>query len=185
MRRMKHLVARTSAVVVALAVAACTETSGPSGEIGSGVKDMPIVMGGFHINTAPVTTNQDGQSKNIVDDYVLPAQLPNVRFEVFTVHLLAPVASDVETDVNNVVVRVLRTDGVRTGNIFTSLEYAGETSFGGQRYDTWRINGFYNSATALDKSNFANVTFEADLRYESNGSVVATRPVTLSVYKRN
>jgi hypothetical protein len=182
---MKHFAARTPVLLLAFAAAACSETSGPSGEIGSGVQNMPIVMGGFHINTGPVTTNQDGQSKNIVDDYVLPAQLPNVRFEVFTIHLLAPVASDVETDVDNVVVRVLRTDGVRTGNIFTSLEYAGETSFGGQRYDTWRINGFYNSATALDKSNFANVTFEADLRYEANGSTVVTRPVTLSVYKRN
>lgn len=182
---MKHFVARTPVLLVALAAAACTETTGPSGESGSRVQDMPIVMAGFHVNTVPVTTNQDGQSKNIVDDYVLPAQLPNLRFEVFTIHLLAPVSSGVETEVNNVVVRVLRTDGVRTGNIFTSLEYAGETSLGGQRYDTWRINGFYNSATALDKSNFANVTFEADLRYELTGSTVVTRPVTLSVYKRN
>ena len=187
MHRMKSRPARRSAALalITLALAACTESSGPTGEISSGAHEQPILMGGFHINSLPVTTNQDGTSKNIIDDYVTPAQLPDLNYETFTIHLLAPTASDVETEVSNVRVRVLRTDGGRTNNILLGMQYEGETSIGGKRYDVYQIDGFYNATPALNKSNFANVTFEADLTYESSGSTVADRDVTLSVYKRN
>lgn len=186
MHRMKSVAVRTSAIAVLAAIltAGCTETSGPSGQTGSGAQNLPILMGGFHINTAPVTTNQDGTSKNIIDDYVTLAQLPNVNFEVFTIHLLAPTASDVETDLSNVSVRVQRTDGTRTGNLLQSVQYESEMTVGGQRYDVYQIDGFYNVSPTLTKSNFANVTFEADLSYQT-GSGSIQRPVTLSVYKRN
>ena len=186
MHRMKSVAVRTSAIAVlsAILTAGCTETSGPSGQTGSGAQNLPILMGGFHINTAPVTTNEDGTSKNIIDDFVTPAQLPAVSFEVFTIHLFAPTGSDVETEVSNVTVRVLRTDGTRTGNLFQSVQYEGETTFGGQRYDVYQIDAFYNASPALTKSNFANVTFDADLTYDVNGSAATTRAITLSVYKR-
>jgi len=187
MHRMKSAAARksTAVVLLALAVTACTETSGPTGEITSDAHNTSVVMGGFHINTVPVTTNADGQSKNIVDDYVTPAQLPDLNYETFSIHLLAPTASDVTTNVDNVRVRVLRTDGGRTNNILLGVQYEGETSLGGKRYDVYQIDGFYNASPALNKSNFANVTFEADLEYEANGNRIASREITLSVYKRN
>lgn len=185
MKQSVILKSAAAALLVPIIIAACTESSGPIGELGSGAHDLPILMGGFHINTAPVTTNEDGVSKNIIDDYVTPAQLPDLNYEVLTIHLFAPTAADVETDVSNVRVRVLRTDGVRTGNILLSTQYEGETTVGGKRYDVYQIDGFYNGSPALNKTNFANVTFEADLTYESNGSTIATRAVTLSVYKRN
>ena len=95
------------------AVLGCTESTG-TGDERSFAETKPVLMGNFAINTGTVVTNQDGTSMNIIDDYVLPAQLPAVNFEVFTIHLYAPVGNDVTTSVDNVTIRVRRTDRTRT-----------------------------------------------------------------------
>ena len=176
-----------TAVALSFALIACTETSGPDngGGATSNSHNKPVLMGNFAINTGPVTTNQDGKSTNMIDDYVLPSQLPNVNFEVFTTHLYAPVASDVSTTVSNVSVTVGRTNGTRTGNIFQSGEFVQRVTVSGQEYAVYRLNGFYNLSPTLTKANFANVAFEMTLTYQdTNGNKIADRPVTLSVYQR-
>jgi hypothetical protein len=172
---------------LALASIACSESSGIEGIPGSSsnAENKAVLMGNFAINTGSVTTNQDGTSKNAVDDYVLPAQLPSVNFEVFTIHLYAPVASDVSTSVSNVRVTVGRKDGSRTANIFQSGEFVQRTTVNGQEYAVYRLNGFYNLQPALTKANFANVAFELTLTYEDqSGNKLVERAVTLSVYQR-
>lgn len=172
---------------IALAAVGCSESSGPGQSSGStsNSENKPVLMGNFAINTGPVTTNQDGTSKNAIDDYVLPSQLPNVNFEVFTTHLYAPVASDVSTSVSNVRVTVGRTDGSRTSNIFQSGEFVQRVTVNGQEYAVYRLNGFYNLSPTLTKANFANVAFEMTLTYQDqSGNKLADRSVTLSVYQR-
>jgi hypothetical protein len=161
----------------------CSESTG-TGETRSGAENKPVLMGNFAINTGTVVTNQDGTSMNIIDDYVLPAQLPNVNFEVFTIHLYAPVADDVSTAVDNVTIRVRRTDGTRTNDIFQEGHFVTRTTVNGQQYAVYQLNGFYNG-TAITKANFANVTFDLRLSYEDeDGANLADRDVTLSVYQR-
>jgi hypothetical protein len=170
-----------------LASTACSESTGTEGIPGSSsnAEAKAVLMGNFAINTGSVTTNQDGTSKNAVDDYVLPSQLPSVNFEVFTIHLYAPVASDVSTSVSNVRVTVGRTDGSRTSNIFQSGEFVQRTTVNGQEYAVYRLNGFYNLQPVLTKANFANVAFELTLTYEDqSGNKLVDRAVTLSVYQR-
>ncbi|HEX6573455.1 MAG TPA: hypothetical protein VF042_00670 [Gemmatimonadaceae bacterium] len=186
---MQHRFTVRNHALAALAFAsiACSESSGTEGITGSpsNAESKPVLMGNFAINTGNVTTNQDGASKNAIDDYVLPSQLPGVNFEVFTIHLYAPVANDVSTTVSNVRVTVGRTDGSRTGNIFQSGEFVQRTSVNGQEYAVYRLNGFYNLQPTLTRANFANVAFELALTYQdSNGNKLAERAVTLSVYQR-
>ena len=183
---MKKIAVRNPLVTM-LALAAllgCTESTG-SGETRSGVENKPVQMGNFAINTGTVVTNQDGVSTNLIDDYVLPSQLPNVAFEVFTIHLYAPVADDVATTVDNVTIRVQRTDGTRTNNIFQEGHFVTRATVNGQQYAVYQLNGFYSGA-AITKANFANVTFDLRLSYEDKDGVNLTdRDVTLSVYQRN
>jgi hypothetical protein len=186
---MQHRFTVRNLALAALAAAsiACSESGGVEGITGSpsNAESKPVLMGNFAINTGTVVTNQDGTSKNVIDDYVLPAQLPNVNFEVFTIHLYAPVASDVSTTVSNVRVTVGRKDGSRTSNIFQSGEFVQRTTVGGQEYAVYRLNGFYNLQPTLTKANFANVAFEMTLTYENaSGATLVDRAVTLSVYQR-
>jgi hypothetical protein len=103
---------------------------------------------------------------------------------VFTIHLYAPVADDVSTAVDNVTIRVRRTDGTRTNDIFQEGHFVTRTTVNGQQYAVYQLNGFYNG-TAITKANFANVTFDLRLSYEDEDGVsLADRDVTLSVYQR-
>lgn len=186
---MQHRFTVRSFALAALAVTsiACSDSAGTEGITGSpsNAESKAVLMGNFAINTGTVVTNQDGTSKNAIDDYVLPAQLPNVNFEVFTIHLYAPVANDVSTTVSNVRVTVGRKDGSRTSNIFQSGEFVQRTTVNGQEYAVYRLNGFYNLQPTLTKANFANVAFELTLSYEDeSGKPLADRAVTLSVYQR-
>jgi len=168
-----------------LAAVSCTESSGPDENPSSNVHNMPVLMGNFAINSGPVTTNQDGVSKNIIDDYVLPAQLPNVNFEVFTIYLFAPVSDDVSTTVDNVSVTVTRADGTKTGNIFLNGRFVQRATINGQLYSAYELNANYNSGIVLTKANFANVAYTMTLTYEdASGNKLVDRPVTLSVYQR-
>jgi hypothetical protein len=187
MRSMKHTAVRNSltALVVTALIASCTESSGPDQGASSGVENKAVLMGNFQINSGPVTTNQDGTSTNLVDDYVLPAQLPNVNFELFTTHLYAPVASDVSTTISNVRAFVTRTDGSKTGDIYLSGQFLQRVTVNGQEYSVYQLNAMYASQPALTKANFANVAFDMTLLYEdSDGYSLKTRNVTLSVYQR-
>jgi hypothetical protein len=182
---MKKIAVRTPILaMLALAVVmGCTESTG-TGETPSGAQHKPILMGNFAINTGTVTTNQDGVSTDIIDDYVLPAQLPAVNFEVFTIHLYAPVADDVTTSVDNVSVFVKRTNGSSTGDIFQEGHFVTRTTVNGQQYAVYQINGFYNG-TPITKANFANVSFEMRLSYEDeDGDHLKDRDITLGVYQR-
>jgi len=187
MRRMKKSAVLHSLASLTLlaALAGCSESStGP--QKNTAVASLPVLMGNFHINTGPVTTNQDGKSKNIVDDYVLPSQLPNVNFEVFTTFLYAPTSDDVSTSVSNVKVFVRRTDGTRTGDIFLDGRFVSRVNVGGQAYAMYELNGLYRAPPVLTKASFANVAFELRLSYEdSEGRSLADRDVVLSVYQRN
>ena len=187
MRSMKHTAVRNSLPALALAalLVSCTESSGPGQVTGSGSENKPVLMGNFQINSGPVTTNQDGVSTNIIDDYVLPAQLPNVNFELFTTHLYAPVASDVSTTVTSVSAVVSRTDGTRTGNIYLSGQFLQRVTINGQDYSVYQLNANYHAPPTLTKANFANVAFEITLLYEdAAGKTLKTRTVNLSVYQR-
>ena len=186
MRRMKQIAARTStAVLLATLAVGCTESSAPSQPASSNAYDKPVLMGNFQINSAPVTTNQDGVSKNVIDDYVLPAQLPAVDFELFTIYLYAPVSSDVSTTVGNQRVFVGRTDGTKTGDIYLSGQFVQRVTIGGQEYSAYQLNGIYRAPPTLRKANFANVAFQMNLKYtDSQGKTLADRSISLSVYQR-
>ena len=183
---MKNAARKSLVSLIALAVVAgCTDSTGPDESSASGAQNKAVLMGSFAINTGTVTTNQDGTSKNVIDDYVLPAQLPNVNFEVFTIHLYAPVASDVSTSVSNVHVYVKRTDGSRTGDIFQEGHFVQRITYNGQEYSVYQLNAFYAVPPTLTKANFANVSFEMSLKYsDTNGATLAERAVTLGVYQR-
>ena len=183
MRRMKHFAG--TALILGLALAGCSESSTEPGDSGSVVHEKAVLMGNFQINSVPVVTNQDGTSKNIIDDYVLPSQLPNVDLELFTMHLYAPVDADVSTTVSNVRVYVGRTDGSRTGDIYLSGQFLQRTTVNGQLYSVYQLNGIYRAPPTLRKTNFANVTFEMTLSYEdAQGKPLTDRAITLSVYQR-
>jgi hypothetical protein len=184
---MKNAARKSLVSLLALAaVTACTESTGTDGSSStSGAQNKPVLMGSFAINTGTVTTNQDGTSKNVIDDYVLPSQLPNVNFEVFTIHLLAPAASDVSTSVSSVRAYVKRTDGSRTGDIFQEGHFVQRITYNGQEYSVYQLNAFYAAPPTLTKANFANVSFEMSLKYsDTNGATLAERAVTLGVYQR-
>jgi hypothetical protein len=186
MDRMKEIAVRKAFIgLLSLAVATGCKEPTASGDDSSGTENLPVLMGNFAINTGNITTNQDGVSKNIVDDFVLPSQLPNVRFEAFTTHLYAPVASDVSTSVGNVHVYVGIIGGVKSGDIFQEAHFVQRVTVSGQEYAVYQLNGFYNGTPAITKANFANVSFEMSLTYkDSYGASLASRNVTLGVYQR-
>lgn len=177
------------ALVLATTLAACSsgerDTTAPPA--GGEPWQLPMLMGNFSLNTAPIATIEDGQSATRLVDYVPMASLPATNLEVFTTHAYVPTSGSYVVTLANIRVTVRRTDGSATGNIYRAdmSSFVQQSTVDGQLYSVFRLTGFTAAAPAITRSTFANVTFEFDAQYQTQaGSTARTRPMTLEVYKR-
>ena len=184
---MKHpKYARTALLLAAaLTAAACsesspTETTQPTPQ----PWNVQFMIGNSSFNTGDVTTNEDGVSADIVSDYVMQSALPNTALEVFITHIYIPTSSVHQTRISNINISVGYMSGARTGNILSDAEFVQQSTIAGQRYDVFRLEGFFNGTPAIFPSNFANVVFTFRVEYLDGGAVVATSNKMAEIYKR-
>lgn len=172
-------------LAVALTAAACSESSPTENTQPTPQPwNVQFMIGNSAFNTGNVTTNEDGVSRDIVSDYVLQAALPNTALEVFTTHIYIPTSSVHQTRISNITITVGYMSGARTGNILNDAEFVQQSTIGGQLYDVFRLEGFFNGTPSIFPSTFANVVFNFRVEYLDNGSVVSTSNKMAEIYKR-
>lgn len=164
---------------------ACDQGSPTETEPTSQPWTVQFTFGNTFINSAPVTTHQDGVSANILTDYVNASALPNTQLEWFTTHAYIPTDGSVNTRISGVRIQAARTDGSSTPNFYRSSEYVQQSRIAGQSYDVYRMDGLYLGSPALTPHNFANVNFTFTVEYlSSTGAVLHSSLKTIEIYKR-
>lgn len=146
-----------------------------------------INMGNFSINSGTILIYEDGKSIDMLDDYVMESALPNVDFELMGIQAWIPTEEGLSTTVTKARVQMSTETGIRTGNIFHDgfSRFRERVQYDGILYSVYDVFGFYNhSQGAIRPDNFANVSFELEIKYEKDSDIVASRMITLGVYKR-
>ena len=181
---MRMLRRSASFALVLAALTACGESS-PTGAGHARPWEQQFTFGNFSINSAPITTNEDGSSANVLSDFVNASALPNADLELFVVHAYLPAGSGVNSRVSNVSVIAQRTDGSLTPNIVRNVTFLERATVGGQQYGIYRLEGMFLGTPALRPANFANVNFVFTADYlDAEGTVVNSSRKTIEVYKR-
>lgn len=184
---------RTVILILAIGCAACSEGFGEGPGEGPGDNPGPdggkpwlvqFTFGNSSINSANVTTNQDGISPTYLADYVLETALPASSLEYFTTHAYFPTEASVVTRVSAIRVEVSQESGSGSGNIYDMGEFVQQSTIAGQLYSVYRLTG-HHAGAPISRAQFANVVFEFDLNYEDGqGSVLNTSRRTIEIYKR-
>ncbi|HEX3139638.1 MAG TPA: hypothetical protein VHQ87_06270 [Rhizobacter sp.] len=147
-----------------------------------------VTMGNFSINSASITTNQDGVSVDYIDDYVNASALPSGNFQNLTINAYIPVTDAYTIDVTGVNVQMHTTGNLSSGNIYldTGSSFLQRTTINGRLYSVFRVAASYDGSRGnFTAANFANVVFTLQIRYtNSSDQVVGTRTSNFSVYKR-